>query len=198
VLQKSEFRSLNAAFRVEPITHKNIAIIEHVDKLIEREFPKHGAPLHFLLSTLPVAGAYDPLLEDNLYNNCLQYWAFLDKNSSTCAATCGIFLMQKDHENTLWAGWLVLAPEFRKQGLGKQLIAFVLDFCKEYGNIHGHSTLQFLTSDEPHVQSARNLYALIGSKEARSFPNPYVPGSNAIVMQWPIPREEQEFMPLAS
>ncbi len=186
VLKSPFFDALQSHFDVAPITAKNHNLLASVDKLIEREFPKHGAPLHFLLSTLPLGGGYDPLLQDHLFHNCLQYWAFIDKNNQVCVGTCGIFLMSTNHAEALWAGWLVLDPSLRKQGTGKHLVDFVLAVSKVYGSAHGQTKLRFLTSNEKHVEAARHLYRAIGSQVIHSFPNPYVPGTEAMIMEWDI------------
>jgi GNAT superfamily N-acetyltransferase len=181
VLKQKRFERLLQTFNVVPITADNREMLLLANNLIEKEFPKHGAPLHFLMSTLPFGGGYDPILKDNLFHNGLQYWLFTDKASSSCAASCGLFLMEKDHATTIWAGWLVLSPEFRGQGLGKMLMEFIIECSKEFGKKNGQKKLCFSTSDEPHVEKARLLYRQLGFQEISIFPNPYVPGSQVII-----------------
>ncbi len=174
--------SLNApkAFDIVPITENNRHIIAQVDILLEKEFPKHGGALCFLLSTIPFPGLYDPLAQDHVFHNCLQYWAFVDKKTQACVGTCGVFLMNKNHKDVIGGGWLALSQEYRGHGLGRSMLEFVTTFSKIFATRNGQKTLECNTSDEPHVQSARQLYKSIGAKEVSFTPNPYVPGSYAI------------------
>jgi GNAT superfamily N-acetyltransferase len=194
IIRENRAGELTTAFDVLPITPETRHLIPIAEPVVEREFPRHGASMHFLLSTLPLPGIYDPILKDHAFHNSLQYWVLLDKQSRTCAGTCGIVKGTKDHADSLWAGWMVLAPEYRNRGLGRGLVMFTVAFSQLYGARHGQRLLKCVTSDEPHVKPARTLYASFGARETASFPNPYVPGHNAIIVEYtlpPLPQDSQ-------
>lgn len=182
-LKQPQLAHLASHFDAEAITNGNLALIEHADTLLEREFPQHGAAAHFLLSTLPIPGLYDPIVEDHTHHNCLQYFAFIKKNTHTCLATCGFYMLNKDCHDALWSGWLVLDPAFRSQGFGKGMMIFCMEVFRAYGKKHGQKKLRFLTSNEPHVQAARSLYNAFGARELKCFPNPYTPGYDAVILE---------------
>jgi GNAT superfamily N-acetyltransferase len=183
VMQTKLLPSLTARFDFVPFTSQTLHLLTDVNALLEQEFPRHGAAMHFLLSTLPLPGLFDPILKAHAYHNCLQYWVCVDKQNNKTVGTVGVFLGNDDHERSIWGGWLAVDREYRSHGIGMGLIEFAVGFGQIYGEKHGQKYIRLLTSDEPHVAKARELYKAWNGYEVQRFPNPYVPGATAIVIE---------------
>jgi GNAT superfamily N-acetyltransferase len=183
VIQTKLLPSLTERFDFVPFTTQTHHMLSDVNSLLEQEFPRHGAAMHFLLSTLPLRGLFDPILNAHAYHNCLQYWVCIDKQNGKGIGTVGAFLGSPDHERNVWGGWLAVDREYRNFGIGMGLIEFVVGFGQLYGEKHGQKYIRLLTSDEPHVAKARELYKAWRCREVQRFPNPYIPGATAIVME---------------
>lgn len=70
----------------------------------------------------------------------------------------------KIDDNTAQLRWLLLEPEVRKLGLGKQLVQHVIDFCKETGY------KKVLLSTVGSLHAARNLYRKLGFRPIKKQP----------------------------
>lgn len=70
----------------------------------------------------------------------------------------------KVDDETAQLRWLILEPEVRGLGLGKQLVQQVIDFCKEKGY------KQITLSTISRLQAARNLYRKLGFHPAKVQP----------------------------
>jgi hypothetical protein len=183
VVQTKLLPSLAERFDFVPFTSQTHHLLTNVNALLEREFPRHGAAMHFLLSTLPLPGLFDPIMQAHAYHNCLQYWVCVDKQNGRTVGTVGAFLSNTDHERNIWGGWLAVDREYRSYGIGMGLIEFVVGFGQLFGEKHGQKYMRILTSDEPHVAKARELYKAWRCIEVGRFPNPYIPGATAIIME---------------
>lgn len=168
---------------VVPFDVKSYGLLSSVQSLLEREFPHHGAAFNFMMSALPVPGVFDSTLGSALKNHSIQYWAFVDRRSNDVVATVGVYLTEVDWQESLWGGWLVVAPQYRKQKLGQLVIDFARVVCELYGQFHGQKVVRLLSSDEPHVAAARYCYEKCGFVEAKRFSNPYVPNANVLIYE---------------
>jgi GNAT superfamily N-acetyltransferase len=192
VARSQHCAKLAKEFDIVPVTEDNLHILPQVDILLEKEFPRHGGAAHFLLSTLPFRGIYEPTLRDQVFHNCVQYVAFLEKGSGHCVATCGLYLMSKDYFDVVWGGWLVLAQEYRNRGFGRGIIEYCIAFYRGYAERNGQTKLHILTTDEPHVEAARSLYAMHGAQEIYSEPHPYVNGRSIVILEWDLFTDQGE------
>jgi GNAT superfamily N-acetyltransferase len=158
-------------------------LLNQVQSLLESEFPHHGAAFHFMMSSLPVPGVYDSTLGTALKNHSIQYWVFRDRRTNDVVATVGVYLTEADWRESLWGGWLVVAPKYRKQRVGQLVIDFAVVVCEIFGEIHGQKAIRLISSDEPHVAAARYCYDKCGFVEIRRFANPYVQDANVLIYE---------------
>jgi DNA-binding MarR family transcriptional regulator/N-acetylglutamate synthase-like GNAT family acetyltransferase len=70
----------------------------------------------------------------------------------------------KIDDKTAQLRWLLLEPEVRRLGLGKQLVQHVIDFCKE------KEYKQVVLSTVSKLHSARNLYRKLGFRPVKTEP----------------------------
>jgi DNA-binding MarR family transcriptional regulator/GNAT superfamily N-acetyltransferase len=70
----------------------------------------------------------------------------------------------KADDETAQLRWLILEPEVRGLGLGKQLVQHVIDFCQEKGY------KQVMLSTISKLQAARSLYRKLGFRPVKTQP----------------------------
>jgi len=94
----------------------------------------------------------------------LKYWVIVE---DTVIATTGMYELLED-KDAYWAGWMCVDPEFRRRGLGRKLLEFVVDLAKKAGKKY----VRLYTSTDPNEAAAQKLYEKRGFKEYKREPEP--------------------------
>ena len=94
----------------------------------------------------------------------LKYWVIVEKK---VIATTGMYELLDDNDS-YWVGWMCVDPEFRRRGLGRKLLEFVVDLAKKAGKKY----VRLYTSTDPNEAAAQKLYEKRGFKEYKREPEP--------------------------
>ena len=84
-------------------------------------------------------------------------WAAVNEGGDVCGTT-GLYMYKKDEKEAVWLCWFCVDPEYRGQGIGKNLLEFSIEKAKESGK----AFLRLYTSDDPSEAAAQGLYEKYG------------------------------------
>lgn len=104
-------------------------------------------------------------LDYEAYSSVLQRWKipkleyFIALQDGKVVGTSGIYEMLDDPQSA-WVGWTSVAPEYRRQGIGKQLILHTMHVAKS----RNYTILKLHTVDIDSQKNAHALYESVGFK----------------------------------
>lgn len=147
---------------IEPVSIKNI---EQAQKLLELVFPycktrKYPPEQSVYLSMI---GDVNYLKEENISS---EEFFVATNNGEEILGTTGLTVYQRQSPFTCWLGWFCVNPDFRKKGLGGQILSWTLQRAKE----KGFKNLKVETSDHENEAGAQLLYESFGINVFRFFP----------------------------
>jgi len=94
--------------------------------------------------------------------NFTKYWVAVDEDNNICGTT-GFYAEKRDFHEAIWLAWFCVAPSYRGQGIGKQLLEFSIETARCYDKKY----LRLYTSDHPGEAEAQFLYEKYGFAEVR-------------------------------
>lgn len=145
------------AIKTLPIDYQIVSLskdrIDHAILLIKAIFPYKQDQKNAKWSFI------DSLTQDN---SDKEYWVAVTPEGDIVGIT-GLYKDRKD-KNVVWLGWFGVHPDYRRLGLGSQLLGFATSIAKE----RKYSTLKLYSSFDENERRAHNLYRKKGFIEIMS------------------------------
>ena len=150
--------------QILPLTEKYLDSAIDTVRICFQWFAENGGlPERSIRASLDktVADQYDDM---GRFKN-REYWCVL--NETQVIGMIGLMEMDEDKKTTDWVSWFCVHPDYRKQGVGAQLI----DHLCEISIGRNKEFLKLWTSDAPNEKDAQALYEKKGFKVISTEPH---------------------------
>ena len=87
-----------------------------------------------------------------------KYWVAVDDVTEKIIGTTGIYEEVSDSADACWLGWFCVDADYRRLGIGKQLLVFSMNEAKKLGKKY----LRLFTTTNPRSDGAQALYDAVG------------------------------------
>ncbi len=134
--------------------------LEETIKLVNKIFPVQDDEEN-------VEDAFRASLNYNKYKNLLKKWKIpkleyfiaYDEDKRCVIGTSGIYEVEDD-PNSAWVGWTSVDIAYRKNGIGKMLVQYIINKSKK----RGYQMIKLHTVDINYQKDAHKLYESLGFK----------------------------------
>jgi len=72
----------------------------------------------------------------------------------------GLYSLKYDEKEAYWLGWYCVNPSFRGEGIGRDLLGFIINLSK----MDNKKWLRLYTSKDPNEKRANEIYNKLGFK----------------------------------
>ena len=143
--------------KIIPLENK---YLEETIKLVNKIFPVQDDEEN-------VEEAFRASLNFSKYKNLLKKWKIpnleyfiaYDEDKKCVVGTSGIYEIEND-SNSAWVGWTSVNPEYRRKGIGKKLVQYIINESKK----RGYKIMKLHTVDIDYQKNAHKLYKSLGFK----------------------------------
>lgn len=142
--------------RIEPLSYKTL---NQAINLVNKIFPYQRNHLRENAS-ITLTGSLDrnsllyKFIFDFMKITDVNYWIAVDDSGSKVIGITGLYSYIEDREDAYWLGYTCVDPDFRGQGIGRELVDLAIENSREAGK----KFLRLYTSSSPEQSTAQILY----------------------------------------
>lgn len=141
---------------IEPLSW---GTLEEAKKLVNRVFPAqedYERSDRWLPYSLEQKEAAEKTTSG--YVRSAGYWVYL--KDGRVVGIVGLYEYGRSTKTVSWLGWFCVDPDFRRQGIGSELLDYAISKAKEAGKKY----LRIYTTTDPNEAEAQKLYEKYGFK----------------------------------
>ena len=141
---------------IEPLSYKTL---NQAINLVNKIFPYQRNNLQENAS-IALTGSLDrnsllaKFLFDFMKITDVNYWVAMDDNGNKVIGITGLYSYLEDKEEAYWLGYTCVDPDFRGQGIGRELVNLAIAKSRAAGK----KFLRLYTSSSPEQANAQILY----------------------------------------
>lgn len=140
--------------KIQPVSAQTLA---ETIALVKKIFPYESQS--FISDTITAGLDGDqPHTFEGIMSPYLHYWVAADNARGRVVGITGLYTTELDESEAVWISWFCVDPEYRRQGIGKQLMEFSIKTAETMNK----PWLRVYTSNHPNELNSHLLYAKYG------------------------------------